>query len=77
MSVSWRVLIILSCLSGERMLSCLLDPLVGEIVGDGGAKIRGLLDDIEFVGMDGDDQWCHCILSQDFCLASLREMVHQ
>ena len=40
----------------------------GEVVGDGGAKICELFNDIELIVIDGDGWQFHSILPQDVCL---------
>ena len=40
----------------------------GEVVGDDGAEICEVFNDIELIVIDGDGWQFHCILPQDVCL---------
>ena len=59
-----------TCCEVRMGCGCLPNPLVdlcvqGEVVGDGGVKVRELMDCIQLIVIDGDGRWRHCTLSQD------------
>ena len=57
----------------RKCCGCLSIPLIdlsvqGEVIGDGGAKICELLNDVQFAVIDGDGWQFDCILPQEVCL---------